>query len=185
MTSTPPVPQHRAARAVVFATVCTVLAAVAHASASAVPVPPGTLLGGFAGAVLVAYALAGHERSLPVIGGVLLGGQFALHSLYAGASPDLLGHHPALAPAHHAGGSWMTAAHAGAACVSAWWLRRGERAAWSLARRALFRPLLPLRVVLPVPPAVALPVYSVPVRPIGLLLRHDVARRGPPFRSSS
>ncbi|MQY05677.1 hypothetical protein [Actinomadura macrotermitis] len=188
MSPQPPAPLSRACRAVVFATVCVVLATLGHALVSPDAVPPWAVLTGFGGTLAVAAALSGHERSLATILGGLLGGQFALHSLYTSASapPGLLEHHPAAMPAaHHSSSTAMTLAHVAAAVLSAWWLRRGERAAWALARRLAARPL---RLLLSVePPAPAPRIPSVPVasspRPRWRALRHQVVRRGPPIRS--
>ncbi|MBW8483048.1 hypothetical protein [Actinomadura parmotrematis] len=188
MSPQPPRPVSRAGRAVVFAAVCVVLATLGHALASPDAVPAWAVLAGFGGTLLVAGTLAGHERSLGTILGGLLGGQFALHSLYTSASApaELMAHHPADAPAaHHGSGLAMTLAHVAAAAVSAWWLRRGERAAWSLARRIAARPLRLLVAAEPPAPPARTPVVpgaDVP-RPVRRALRHLVVRRGPPAPS--
>ncbi|MFC0040808.1 hypothetical protein [Actinomadura rayongensis] len=178
------VPSSRAARAVVFATVCTALAVCGHALASACAVPVAAVLAGFGGSLLLGFALAGRERSLVTITGVLLGGQYLLHCLFSGSSqPGMLMHHPATVPVpvEHHSGSWMTFAHVGAALVAAWWLRRGERAVWGLARRLAGRPARLLLVLpRPVGPVVARPVPAVRPRPAVHVLRHEVVRRGPP-----
>ncbi|TMQ96178.1 hypothetical protein ETD83_21660 [Actinomadura soli] len=96
--------------------------------------------------------------------------------------------------AHAAGGTTMTLAHTVAALIAAWWLRRGERAAWSLARRVAGAADRPIRLVrllvalLAVEPATAPP--WIPAAPattalmsVGRALRHQVVRRGPPPRS--
>jgi hypothetical protein len=91
---------------------------------------------------------------------------------------------------HGSSGLAMTLAHVAAAVVSAWWLRRGERAAWALARRfaALAdRPIRLLRALLDSSAVPAAPVRFVPVTaetvPTERVLRHLVVRRGPPSRS--
>jgi hypothetical protein len=205
MSPRPRQPVFRTARAVVFATVCVTLATLGHDLASHEPVPGWAVLAGFGAVLAVTLALAGHERSLPTIMGGLLGGQFALHTLFARATEGMrhcdgaaqAGHaaaqagHAAAAPAMHGSGTSMTVAHIAAAVVAAWWLRRGERAAWSLARRlasAADRPIRLLLALLLIEPAerpVRTPVVPVAagVLATGRALRHQVVRRGPPPRS--
>jgi hypothetical protein len=193
MSPPPQRPLFRASRAVVFATVCVTLATLGHALASPAAVPGWAVLTGFGAVLGVTHALAGHERSLPTLAGGLLGGQFALHTLFASAcAPAMAGHHPASVPGGgHGSGTAMTLAHVAAALLSAWWLRRGERAAWALARRVSARADRPIRLLLallgvePAPPTTRIPVVpaaDVP-RPAGRVLRHLVVRRGPPARS--
>ncbi len=178
-------PPLRLARASVFAAVCVLLTSTGHAAASGEPLGPGSVLAGFAGVLAVAFVLAGHERSLATITGGLLGGQFMLHTLFTAAATGF-GHHGNLQQlvAEPAGdGTAMTAAHLLAALGSGWWLRRGERAVWKLARqtaRALLRPFrpvpfLPAETVRPVavPSEVAMP------RAV-MVLRHVLVLRGPP-----
>jgi hypothetical protein len=69
-------------RAAVFAAVCVVLAAAGHGLASCATVPLWPLGAGFLGVFAVAAALAGRERSLPGIAGLLAGGQILLHTLF-------------------------------------------------------------------------------------------------------
>src|SRR5690606_39946969 len=98
-------------------------------------VPFWSAAAGFAAVLGVTCMLAGHERSLATILGGLLGGQFALHTLFSAASEPL--HHPAaheavpagsavMTPDAHGGtdGAAMTLAHTVAALVAAGWLRR-------------------------------------------------------------
>ncbi|WP_033324199.1 hypothetical protein [Actinomadura atramentaria] len=191
-----PDPSTRAARAVVFATVCVALAASGHAAAGGDAPPLRALTTGFGGALLLALALAGRERSLPTIAGVLVGGQYALHCVFSGAAAGgMLGHHPAPVaapvPMDHDTRPSMTLAHLAAALVSAWWLRRGERAVWGLARRAAgaARPARLLGVLAAVleaisarlapPPSPWAVLDVLPPRAVSEL-RHDVVRRGPP-----
>lgn len=197
----PPAPQpvFRTARAVVFATVCVALAISGHVLASGT-VPAWAAVAGFCAVLGVTLVLAGHERSLATILGGLLGGQFALHVLFTAATQPVH-HHPAgmrpgpdmaLPVAHgDVDGTTMTLAHTVAALIAAWWLRRGERAAWSLARRvtaAADRPIRLLIALLAVEPAApprrtpAVPAAAA-VTAVGRALRHQVVRRGPPPRS--
>ncbi|QKG24111.1 hypothetical protein [Actinomadura verrucosospora] len=198
MSPRPRQPIFRAARAVVFATVCVALATLGHDLASHEPVPGWAVLAGFGAVLAVTLALAGHERSLPTIMGGLLGGQFALHTLFASATqgmrdcdPGAHTGHAAAVPAMHGSGTSMTLAHVAAAVAAAWWLRRGERAAWSLARRlasAADRPIRLLLALLLIEPAerpLRTPVVPVAAGALatGRALRHQVVRRGPPPRS--
>ncbi|RFU37096.1 hypothetical protein DZF91_34705, partial [Actinomadura logoneensis] len=124
----------RSARAVVFATVCLTLTVAGHAYSAGAAVPAAGIALGFPLVAVVAALLAGTERSLPTILGGLLGAQFGLHVLFVQVSDGTV-HHGAPHAAHGHGGAVMTLAHTLAALVAAWWLRRGEAAAWSLARR--------------------------------------------------
>ncbi|GLZ08834.1 hypothetical protein Acsp03_63000 [Actinomadura sp. NBRC 104412] len=182
-----------------FATVCVTLASVGHELTSTAEIPLWAMLAGFAGVLAVTLVLAGHERSLATILGGLLGGQFALHSLYAAATSPALpvtdpgtGHHAVAEIPGHESGLSMTLAHVAAAVISAWWLRRGERAAWSLARRVADLADRPVRALLALfadvePPALPARTVLIPAvgetSTVGLILRHLVVRRGPPTRS--
>jgi len=175
-------PVYRAARAVVFATVCVGLAVTGHMMISQAPVPPMAAAGGLAGVTVAGLALAGTERSLATILVGLLGGQFMLHALFTAAQEGQhLAHgHPMSASS---GGAAMTFVHVAAAVVSAWWLRRGERAVWALAKRVAAGVIR--RVLPPAPPPVLLTrPLGAPVARTGtpgrVLLRHVVVRRGPP-----
>ncbi|GAA2429317.1 hypothetical protein GCM10010191_48390 [Actinomadura vinacea] len=195
-----PHPLFRTSRAAAFAAVCVSLATLGHTLTSTVTVPVWAIAAGFGGVLAVALVLAGHERSLATILGGLLGGQFALHSLYAAATAPPLpalpadpasGHHQIASVPGYESSLAMTLAHVAAAVVSAWWLRRGERAAWTLARRVAAladRSLRVLLVLLRVEPAVP-PARTSPVTAViatgtaGRVLRYQVVRRGPPRRS--
>ncbi|WP_340377737.1 hypothetical protein U5640_23500 [Streptomyces sp. SS7] len=72
----------RLLRAAVFTAVCVVLAAAGHTMASCATVPPWTLGAGFLGALAVVVPLAGRERSLPGMVGLLAAGQTVLHTLF-------------------------------------------------------------------------------------------------------
>ncbi|MEV5571532.1 MFS transporter [Spirillospora sp. NPDC052269] len=171
----------RSARAVVFATVCLTLTAAGHAFSAGAAVPAAGIGLGFLFVAGVAALLAGTERSYPTILGGLLGAQFGLHVLFVQISDGTV-HHGLPHTGHAHGGAVMTLAHTLAALIAAWWLRRGEAAAWSLARRiaAAARPPRPML------PDVTVPARTI-VRPAARILpartaslRHSVSRRGPP-----
>lgn len=200
-----PQPPLRLVRAAVFSAVCGSLTLVAHVTSSHVPVPLWSVMVGFAMVFGVTAALAGHERSPATILGGLLGGQFALHVLFSAAQPHaavivqhdydpagmsqaamgrMAGQAVSAAPMGPTGVS-MTLAHVVAAAVSAWFLWRGERAAWALARRVAALARWSIRWVLASPrtvPAtgpVRIRPYDVP-HPVCAVLRHAVVLRGPP-----
>jgi hypothetical protein len=196
-----------------FATVCTVLAVAGHLAAGRVGAAPRAIVVGFVALYLVAWVLTGTERSLATILGGLLGGQFMLHALFAAAAPaavpatGIAGAHsmlpgPATGPAEGGaagagGGLTMTIAHISAALVAAWWLRRGERAAWTLARRTAALaayPLQALRSLTAMADAASLDAPLAPagrydtaplIRPTSTMPRGPVSRRGPPFGSTA
>ncbi|MFC1419043.1 hypothetical protein [Streptacidiphilus cavernicola] len=96
---------------------------------------------------------------------------------------------PAVGAAHHAMSSQAVAAHALAALLAAWWLRRGEAALWSLLRHAAaLAPCLTTWLRAWITPSVEPPdlfgaghgwrAASGPR--FHLMLRHAVIRRGPP-----
>jgi hypothetical protein len=191
-------PALRSTRATVFAAVCVTLAAIGHVAAHGT-VSPWAMGAGFAGVLVVAWALTGAERSLATIMGGLLGGQFMLHSLFMSATPPAGGPMTMQQPMSVAGAGTghssmtMTFAHVVAAVVAAWWLRKGERAVWALARRAATVASRPLRVLLALLDAAPVEAPAAPVplrtsrarlRPGRSPLRHSVIRRGPPFRST-
>jgi hypothetical protein len=72
----------RLLRAVPFALVCTLLAALGHQMAQGGPVDSGTLALGFVAVLLPATALGGRERSLAGIAAGLGLGQLGLHLLF-------------------------------------------------------------------------------------------------------
>ncbi len=185
-----PATAFRKTRSTVFAVVCVTLAAAGHLAAGHTAIAPWTLAAGLVATYVVAWTLAGTQRSLATLGGGMLGGQFALHALFvAGMAGQGMPHQAAaqVAQDDH-GGLAMTLAHAAAALVSAWWLWHGERLAWTLFRRAARLAAWPLRAL-----ATALAVRPTPAGPIRIppralrrprprppLLRHSLVRRGPP-----
>ncbi|HEV7934997.1 MAG TPA: MFS transporter [Actinomadura sp.] len=184
----------RIGRAGVFAAVCVGLAAAGH-SAAAGPVAPWAVAAGYLAVAAAALTLAGHERSLATILGGLLGGQFMLHVLFSAMRPAPPGTPPAvhehlLSNTGGRGGIGMTLAHYAAALLAAWWLRRGERAVWTLARQVAAlaaraaRDLLVAVRTTPVTGPVRLPVpVTFTPWPVRRVFRHAVLRRGPPIRS--
>lgn len=119
-----------------------------------------------------AWWLARRQRSWSALALTQLGGQQAAHLVLSAATPMAHQHVPPDA---------MLLAHLLAAALSAAWLVRGERRAWTalrrvareVLRRILGAPRPPLRLAEVVAPA------DVP-RPVERLLRHAVGRRGPP-----
>jgi hypothetical protein len=171
----------RTVRAAVFAAVCVLLAALGHVLMSGAHVPAWALA---AGAVLTGAAgwcLAGRERGLPTVVGVVVVAQTALHQGFSLARPtgsasgamsgvhahsmnstdsmssmDMAhmgaGHTGASSASHDSLG--MLAAHLLAALLCGLWLAYGERAAFRLLRTVAGRLAAPLRLLLavPVPP---------------------------------
>lgn len=143
----------RLLRAAVFSAVCVSLSAGGHMVASGSGVPAWALLAGWVVVLCVAAALAGRERSLPAIAGVLLGGELGLHLLFSVAQ----GPHTLAPAARHTMSGMVSAAdgappvmsttsvsmmftpamlcaHVIAAIVLGWVLRRGEVALWRIVR---------------------------------------------------
>ncbi|MFE9391153.1 hypothetical protein [Streptomyces sp. NPDC006784] len=89
----------RLLRAAVFAAVCVTVSAAGHVLAAGTVLPFGTLALGFGCVFAVAVALAGRERSLPGIAGLLALGQVALHLVFSMGSHRLHGGAAAAAPA--------------------------------------------------------------------------------------
>jgi hypothetical protein len=183
-------PVFRTARAIVFAAVCVALATTGHIMVSHAPVPLLAVAAGLAGLTAVAAALAGTERSLATILAGLLGGQFLLHVLFAAAQHGQHLAHAHPAPAAPAGGTAMTAAHVAAAAVSAWWLRRGERAVWELAGKVVTVAVRLVYALVSAPAPLSPPSRRHPRAlplpgPSGAILRYTVVRRGPPSHSTA
>ncbi|MBI0296261.1 hypothetical protein JBE04_17770 [Streptomyces sp. PRKS01-29] len=86
------------------------------------------------------------------------------------------------------GGAGMAAAHLLAALICGLWLWRGERAAFRLGRALAALLFVPLGLVLRILGAGATPLPAWPSAPAvarrlrGVLLRHVILRRGPPWR---
>ncbi|WP_405824198.1 hypothetical protein OG241_44855 [Streptomyces sp. NBC_01390] len=203
-------PAVRSLRAAVFAAVCVLLAAAAHALATGGAPSAGAEGAGFAAVFAAGWLLGGRERSLPGIGALMLVTQAGLHAAF-GAFGSVRTR--AMAHAHHPGMHGMhgmfgmhgmrmshaqlgpantmnalsghaVPAHVVAALVASWCLRRGEAALWSLLRWAVA--LVPGLAAwwrdAPLGPARTAPgrASSPDVRPRRLLLRYAVSGRGPP-----
>ncbi|REE94776.1 MFS transporter [Thermomonospora umbrina] len=178
-----PSPPLRSVRASVFAAVCVILTCLGHWTASGSAMGLGAVAAAFCGMLGLAFVLAGHERSLATILGGLLGGQFVLHALLGAGQAHHAGD-PLVVSDEAANGPGMAFAHLLAAAASAWWLRRGERRAWRLARMAagtLLRPLLP---IIGDPDVAAGPLVpstdASAARPRTAFLRYALVLRGPP-----
>ncbi|MEU4516383.1 MFS transporter [Nonomuraea wenchangensis] len=173
----------RLARTAAFSAVCVSLAALAHLMGGGSG-PAAWAAGlGLAASAGLGLALTGRERSAPVVNVVLVGAQLGLHELFARAgSQDIAyvpvhGHGQGQGLAVNAG---MLAAHLTATLLTGVWLARGEAALWALLRRAgrrltLLRPVA-VPAARPRPPVAA--ARAVPLAPV---LRHCLARRGPPL----
>ncbi|WP_329408094.1 hypothetical protein OG563_38070 [Nocardia vinacea] len=190
MNRLPVSPHLRAIRAAVFAAIGVLLSAVGHAAASGHSVSSSALVVAFAATGAVAWAVADRQRGIIAIGGGLLVMETVLH-LWFGIFAVSNGHHSSHAaavsgPAMHAGPLAMIAGHAVAAMVCAVWLWCGERVLFALLGALYSRILVPLLLVLvhPLVDDAAVGVrtvfdrVAVPRR--GVVLRHVLARRGPP-----
>jgi hypothetical protein len=202
-------PPARLARAGIFTVVCAGMSVYGHAHVSHDPVPLSGLVAGVLLVFAMAWAATARECGYRRILAWMLWGQLALHVTLSAAHNVLLGggavqsyYHHALGAAHpelvtgmpppsHGGESTlgMLAVHAVAAVISAWWLRRGEAAAFALVRAlggVLIRRLLPqprprLGVAAP-PPTRPAPVDVPPLH--DTLLPRVRMLRGPPLHSN-
>jgi hypothetical protein len=75
----------------VFAAVCVLLAALGHVMMSGSHVPAWALAAGGAGTGVAGWCLAGRERGLPLIVGVVVAAQTVLHSAFSLAQPTVAG----------------------------------------------------------------------------------------------
>lgn len=188
-------------RSVVFAAVCAGVSVGGHALASGHAVPiPGVAMG-FLLILGMAWVAARREQGYGTILAWLLWGQLALHVVFRlTQAPPTAAHGTADTHAAHlvnhpavpeVGGSSasMLLVHLLAVLVSAWWLRRGEAAAYRLTRAvgaAFVPPLLRPR------PSMSGPAHAVscavPLEPAalgGTVLRYVRTLRGPPLRIRS
>jgi hypothetical protein len=121
-----------------------------------------------------AWWVTGRERGWAMLAGAQLAAQQVAHVAMAGPAADV-----------HAGGllpmDLMLYLHLAAAALAAVWLRIGERRAWAAARAVLRICVLVVAGPLPV---VGVPSTRCPAAPVArvrsALLRHALARRGPP-----
>ncbi|MEU1806823.1 hypothetical protein [Streptomyces sp. NPDC019937] len=217
MTGMTPGPALRTTRAAIFAVVCVVMAALGHAVMSGGTVPGWMLGAAFLATASVAWWLTGRQRGGAVVTGATVGAQMALHLLFHFSQSSRLAQAPMGHGAHgaHGGGGMsggpgmdglagmadahmasaadgitpgMLLAHALAALVCGLWLWCGEAAAFRLGRALAAAVFVPLRLVLRLLGADALPLPTrrLPRRPgagralRAALLHHVVARRGPP-----
>lgn len=182
-----------AIRAPAFAAVTMAVGVGGHLAAGGVVPGAGTLA---LLALLVALSwrvTARQEQSLARLVAAVEVAQLAVHHGLAGSSGHAahlaqaahLGHEHGPAAGSGVGGLWMVTAHAIAGAAVAWWLRRGEVAAWHLLRlaRRLVRSLV---VRLAGLPPLLLPVPSRPEWPEAVCAREVLAvrsapRRGPPI----
>ncbi|QBI55557.1 hypothetical protein [Streptomonospora litoralis] len=191
-------------RALIFAAVCVGLSALGHGMMSRHDPSPPAVGAGFLLVLAVVWPVARREQGLVALCGWMLWGQATLHLVFFAAQYSLgtgaRGHgHPPPPPAGTPagpvdavgagaladGGAGMVLSHIAAALASAWWLRRGESAAFALARtlRVLLSGLLVIAAPA-APPArgrcsAAAPVDE-PRRAAPVTLRHTVVLRAPP-----
>lgn len=162
----------RALRAGAAAAVAVVVAGLAHrAGGGTVDLTnSGWVFAALAGP---AWWLAGRERGWILLALAQLAGQQAAHVVLTRPG-DV--HGDGLLPM-----DLMLHVHLAAAAVAALWLRWGERRA-AAALREVVRSVLLAVAGVPVPVAPAVPVRPAPpaVAVPALLLRHALARRGPP-----
>ncbi|MEV0481356.1 hypothetical protein AB0I69_12210 [Streptomyces sp. NPDC050508] len=199
----------RTVRAVMFAAVCVLLAALAHVLMSGHHVPPWALAAGLAVTGVAGWSLAGRERGLPLIVTLVVATQAALHSAFSLAQPmtgqpvsmdmgsaDMgsmhmsatdsmdMGHMSATTTGTSSPG--MLTAHLLAALLCGLWLAHGERAAFRVLRAVAGRLAAPLRLLLALPAPPHRPRLR-PRRPRSeraprlLLLVHAITSRGPPL----
>ena len=175
----------------VFVATSGLLALTAHGAASGELPDLRSLLAAVALTTAVGAVLCLRRRSFETIAAALVAGQALVHvvlcvpHLAAPSAVDHLTHHGSTAPglvAQLVPGAPMTVAHLLAAGVAAWWLARGETAAWSWAQRWV--PALALLAARPHVPVTAAPPARAAAAPA--VLHDQVAgrrtrpRRGPP-----
>lgn len=179
---TPAAAALRVPRAIVFATLCTVVSAGGHALAGGGLVPPFLGVLGVVIAFCVAYPLGGRERGPEVVLTATGGVQILLHELFSRASH---GPHTTILGEHGHPASGMTAVHLAVALGTGWWLYRGESAVWLMIR--LYGRRLPvIRLLLVVPAEAAAPVWRPVTAPEptpsgGRDVLPSLRRRGPPL----
>ncbi|WP_157128761.1 hypothetical protein [Nocardia amamiensis] len=187
--NTVPVPQNaRAGRAIVFAGIAVFLSALGHAASAGHGVSMSSLIVAFAATSSIAWALADRQRGFFAIGGGLAVMQAVLH-VWFGMAAMSTAHGAATEPVLLQGDpGLMFAAHAAAALVCGVWLWRGEVVCFGLLAAVYTRILAPLFLVLVHPsvddnPRILAEVdHRIEMLREGVL-RHVMARRGPPAAS--
>ncbi|MFI1707178.1 hypothetical protein [Streptomyces griseoruber] len=183
-------------RAVVFAAVCVLLAALGHVMMSGAVLSwwaPGV---GFAVTGAAGWCLAGRERGVPAVTVVALAAQAGLHLAFtlepaATATTGTMGGMEHMGPAVAVGGtssSGMAAAHGLAALLCGLWLAYGERAGFRVLRAVAGWLTAPLRwpggrPVPPPPPRAGVRGRSERA-PRPFLLVDALTSRGPPARTA-
>lgn len=184
-------------RAAAFAAACAELAAAGHLAGGGAA-DRSALLAGLLVIFPAALALTGRERTIASILPAVAGSQVLLHVLLSQAAPPhTVVHRSALMrdgttmPLHHDGspGLGMLLTHTVAVLVTAWWLECGESKLCGLARQLaalVMRPLLLflLRTAAGRDAWRPAPVWQEPSTPPLSVLRHVMARRGPPVTIS-
>ncbi|MFE2957228.1 hypothetical protein [Nocardia tengchongensis] len=180
-------PVSRAVRATIFAVLGVAVSAAGHGQAVGHGLSFSALLPACAGTAAVAWAFADRQWGVLPIAGGLAGMQLVLH-LWFGLAPvgsGHLNHGGGMSGAEITGSVPMIAAHGLAALCCGIWLWCGERALFALLRALYARVFVPLLLVylypsvpVGVPPG-RVPEHRVP-KPSETLLRHVLARRGPP-----
>lgn len=180
----------RLPRAMFFAAMCVVLSAAGHGLVAGTAPPLWSFGVAFGLVVAGVYAVTGRQCSRDAILAGLWLGQVGLHTLFACASPAgpvtsarggmAMGGMPFVSPG-------MVAAHAFAGLVTAWCLHRGETAMWA-ALSTILRWIHAAAAVWLRPVSCAKPyrprIGVVSAEPVAVaVLRHVLARRGPPCRS--
>jgi hypothetical protein len=140
--ATPPA----SARVSIF-TLATVALAVGGHLAGGGRAPSAVVLAALlAGSAVAASGMAGREQTLPHLTIAVLAIQVGIHAVLMSPTSNMAQHGGAMPS------DAMVAWHALAALLLAWWLRRGEAAAWRLARALAERVLNPrLSQTLPEP----------------------------------
>lgn len=150
----------RSVRAAVFAAASVGLAISAHRLAGGLPPRPLLVVAAAGILFLLGVAVSARERRLWHIAALVGASQVALHAALgthprrttaqwsallfchdsahgvSAAQVAAAREHFAAAP-HSSGGLGMITAHVVAAAAMAWWLRRGERAAWRVVQRVV------------------------------------------------
>ncbi|MEU6579418.1 hypothetical protein [Nocardia sp. NPDC046763] len=180
-------PASRAVRAAIFAVIAVAVSAAGHGHVVGHGLSFSALVVACAATAAVAWAFADRQWGvLPIVGG-LAGMQVVLH-LWFGLAPmsgGQMNHGGGMGDGASAGSITMIAAHSLAAMFCGIWLWRGERALFALLRALYARFFVPMLLVYLHPsvpaglPAGRMEEHRVP-KPSETLLRHVLARRGPP-----